>query len=551
MRAVDEGAPEYGAAWVDHNFPSRLPGSEVLAGWLTLENRGLKTWQQGTFLVTVDLDGTQAFHLQLPHSVGPGERATLHWVFRTTKETGRHEFKFDLVEQDVTTFEQQGVQPLHVSFDVVEQPASETSRLRDQVLATHARCWLPCDGVSWSRGGRGYPQFAREARGCRITDVEGHQYVDYLMGWGTALLGYAHVRVQAAIAGALHSGATPTLTHYLMPEVAERLCAMFPGAEAATFGKNGSDVCTAAVRLARVHTGRPVILHCGYHGWQDWYAQRYGFAATGIPTTGEPLLVSFAPNNLEQVARLLDVHRGQVAAVMLEPAGVIEGSSGPLQDADPAFLKEMAALAHQEGALVIFDEILTGFRHAGGSVQHATGVVPDLTCVGKALSGGMPLAALIGRREVFDGSIGKIFFEPTFKGEVYSFAAAREALSIYGEQDLSAQIEGFGNRLREEINRLCARFGVPAEVIGPPFRMMVVFAEAEARRRTLLRTLLQQELLRHGVLTTQNLLLPSAAHDDEALEITRRAFERALGTLARAMDEDRFASYLEIPPLPG
>jgi len=541
----------YGAAWIDHNFPSRLPGGEVIAGWLTLENRGSKVWQQGTFLVSVDLDGTRVFHLQLPHSVDSGDRVTLHWVFRTTKEPGRHTFKLDLVEQDVTTFEQQGEHPLEVSFEIVEPSVSENSRLRDQVLVNHARGWLPCDGVSWSRTGRRYPQFALEARGCRITDVEGQRYVDYLMGWGTALLGYAHERVQAAVARALSSGATPTLTHRLMPEVAERLCAMFPGAEAATFGKNGSDVCTAAVRLARVHTGRPFILHCGYHGWQDWYAERYGFAATGIPLRGELLLASFEPNNLEQVARLLDVHRGQVAAVMLEPAGAIEGSSGPIQDADPVFLKEMAALARREGALVIFDEIMTGFRYLGGSVQHATGVVPDLTCLGKALTGGMPLSALIGRREIFDASIGKIFFEPTFKGEAYSFAAAREALSIYQEQDIPARIWGFGNQLREMINRTCDRFCIPAEVIGPPFRMLLAFAEKDGRRRTLMRTLVQQELIQGGVLTTQNLFLPSAAHDGEALEVTRRAFEHALEVLAEAMKNDRFASYLEIPPLPG
>jgi glutamate-1-semialdehyde 2,1-aminomutase len=542
---------EYGAAWVGHNLPSRVPGGEVLAGWLAVENRGRKTWQQGSVLIAVDLDGTRAFHLPLPHPVESGERATLHWVFRTTKKAGRHEFKIDLVEQDVTAFEHQGVQPLRVSFEVVEQPVPETGRLRDQVLETHARGWLPCDGVSWSRTGRGYPQFAREARGCRITDVEGREYVDYLMGWGTALLGYAHERVQAAVAGALASGATLTLTHHLMPEVAEQLCAMFPGAEAATFGKNGSDVCTAAVRMARVHTGRPVILHSGYHGWQDWYAERYGFAATGIPTREEPLLATFEPNNLEQLVRLLDVHRGKVAAVMLEPAGAIQGSSGPIQDADPAFLKEMAALARQEGALVIFDEILTGFRHLGGSVQHATGVIPDLTCVGKALSGGMPLSALIGRKEIFDGAIGRIFFEPTFKGEVYSFAAAREALAIYREQDIPARIQAFGNRLREMIDRMCEDFRVPARVIGPPFRMLVAFAEEDGRRRVLMRTLLQQELMQGGVLTTQNLFLPSAAHDEEALEVTRRAFEHALGVLAEAMKNDRFVSRLEIPPLPG
>lgn len=549
--AAEAAAPEYGVAWVDHNLPPACPAGEVLAGWLTLENRGSRTWQPASFHVAVDLDGTRAFHVPLPHAVASGERVTLHWVFRTTSQPGRHVFEIDLVEANVTSFADQGMTPLVVSFEVAAMPRPENSRLRDEVLASHARCWLPCDGVSWSRSGRAYPQLAREARGCRIIDVDGREYVDYLMGWGTALLGYAHPRVQAAVAAALHSGATPTLTHSLMPEVAAQLRAALPGAEAATFGKNGSDACTAAVRMARVLTGRTVVLHCGYHGWQDWYAQRYGFASTGIPTHPDPQLVPFRPNDLEDVTRLLELHRGRVAAVMLEPAGVIEGSSGPLQDADPAFLRELAALARGEGALLIFDEILTGFRHPGGSVQGATGVVPDLTCVGKALSGGMPLAALVGRRELFDAAIGKIFFEPTFKGETYSFAAARESLAIFAETDVPAQVAAFGNRLRARINALCTSTGVAAEAIGPPFRMMVAFAEPDDRRRTLQRTLLQQELLKEGVLTTQNLLLPSVAHDEEAFEITCRAFAHALAVVAEAVRRDRYASYLEIPPLPG
>jgi glutamate-1-semialdehyde aminotransferase len=539
-------SPEHGAGCAGHNFPPRLPAGEVRTGWVTLENRGTKIWQQDTVKVAIDLDGARLFHMDLPHPVGPGDRVSLHWVFRTPAEAGRHEFKLGLVEPDGTAFE-----PLQIAFDIVTQSLTRTHRLRDQVLETHARCWLPCDGMSWSSTGLGYPQFAREARGYRITDMEGRRYVDYLMGWGCALLGYAHKRVQRAVKRSLSSGAILTLTHHLMPEVGEMLCTMFPGAEAATFGKNGSDVCTAAVRLARAHTGRPIVLFCGYHGWQDWYAERAGFAATGIPARPEPQLLPFEPNNLEQVARLLDVHRGQVAAVMLEPAGVIEGSSGPIQDADPVFLKEMADLARKDDALVIFDEIMTGFRYLGGSVQQATGVIPDLTCLGKALSAGMPLSALIGRREVFNSAIGRIFYEPTFKGEVYSFAAAREALSIYREQDIPARIWRFGNRLREVINQICESLGIPAKVIGPPFRMMLAFTEIDGRRRTLMRTLVQQELLRQGVLTTQNLLLPSAAHDDKALEVTRRAFAHALGVLAEAMDGDRFASYLEIPPLPG
>lgn len=551
MRSLGERAPEYGAAYLDHNFPPRFPAGEVRCGWLTIENRGRKAWPRDAVLVAVDLDGTRTFHLDLPGTVDPGERITLHWVFRTPPGIGRHEFKFDLVEKDVTSFQARGVRPLYVSFETVEPPATKTRRLRDRVLETHARCWLPCDGVSWSGAGPAYPQFASRAAGCRITDLEGREYIDFLMGWGTALLGYGNERIQRALADALQVAGTLTLTHSWMPEVADRLCEMFPGAEAATFGKNGSDVCTAAVRLARAHTGRPVVLFCGYHGWQDWTVERFGFSATGVPVRGEPLLLPFAPNDLEQVACLLDAHRGQVAALLVEPAGAIEGSSGPIQDADPVFLREMTALAHREGALVIFDEIMTGFRYPGGGVQQATGVIPDLTCVGKALAAGMPLSAVIGRREIFDSSIGRIHYEPTFKGEALSFAAAREALSIYREQNVPARVWSVGHRLRAMIDGLCEDLRIPARLIGPPFRMLLAFSEEDARRRTLMRTLVQQELLRRGVLTTQNLLLPTLAHDDEALEVTRRAFEHALEVLAQVMKTDRFAAALEIPPLPG
>jgi len=544
-------APEHDAGYLDHNLPPRLPSGELRTLWLTIENRGTKAWQPGAVRLAIDLDGARLSDVEMPRPVAAGERVTLHWVFRTPAKRGSHQLTCALVEPDGQAFESRGVPPLRLGFHLVGPAATPTGRLRDRVLETHARCWLPCDGVTWSTSGRPYPQFAREARGCWLVDVEGRRYVDYLMGWGSALLGYAHDRIRRAMEAALRSAPLLTLTHELMPEVADMLRAMFPGAEAVTFGKNGSDVCTAAVRLARVHTGRPLVLYCGYHGWQDWYVERLGFAATGVPPRDEPLLLPFEPHDLAQVARLLETHRGRVAAVMLEPAGVLESIDGPIKDADPAFLAELSALARREGALVIFDEIMTGFRYRGGSVQQATGVVPDLTCLGKAMSGGMPLAALVGRREVFDSSIGRIHYEPTFKGETYSLAAAREALRIYREHDIPARVWAFGERLREIVNRLCCDLRVPAEVIGPPYRMLLVFSDGDRQRRTLMRTLVQQELLKGGLLTTQNLLLPSAAHDDEALDVTRRAFGHALGVVARAIGEDRFASYLEVPPLPG
>jgi glutamate-1-semialdehyde aminotransferase len=542
-------APSLNATIVCHNFPASLPAHELRTCWLMLENSGTRSWDPERSRIAVDIDGHRYTEIGLPHAVAPAERVSVHWVFRTIDVIGRHEYSFQLIDQDADASHSAAVASMPI--EILEPLGSRTSRLRDRVLETHARCWLPCDGITWGTVDLAIPHFAREARGCRITDVEGRQFVDYLMGWGSALLGYADDRIQRAVEDALRSGAVLTLTHHLMPEVADLLCEMFAGAEAVTFGKNGSDVCTAAVRLARAHTGRPIVLVCGYHGWQDWYVERVGFSTTGVPERSDPAVEQFAPNNLDDLGRLLARHRGQVAGVMLEPAGVIESYAGPARDANPAFLAEMIAMAHREGALVIFDEILTGFRYRKGSVQAAARVVPDLTCLGKALSPGMPLSALIGRRDIFNSSIGRIAYEPTFKGEVYSLAAAWAALNIYRSEDVPLRIWNVGSRLRDIANQACRRLGIAAEMIGPPFRMLLAFAEPDSRRRTLMRTLFQQELFRMGVLTTQNLFLPSTAHDEDALRTTERAFDHALKVLADAMRDDRFAAYLEIPPLPS
>jgi glutamate-1-semialdehyde 2,1-aminomutase len=561
-----EGRPSADfSALIHHNVPSKLPADELRTLWVTVENRGTRAWRrqpasappqppaghrpERAVQLLVDLDGIRRATLELPHDVNVGERATFHWVFRTPNAPGRYVFKLELAEREGATFEERGVPPLRIGFEVFQEPPTVTSRMRDRALATVTRLWMPSESISWSQSAPGYPIFAREAKGYRITDVDGRQYTDLLMGWGASLLGYANDRIRKAIGDALHSGAVLSLTHELEIEVGEMLTKALPGAELVLFGKNGSDVCSAAVRIARLHTRRPIILVCGYHGFQDWYAERYGFAGTGVPEREKPYILPFQLNNLESVERLFQENRGQVAAVMLEAAGPFEDHNGPVPDADRNFLSEMAALARREGAVVIFDEIMTGFRYPGGSVQRATGVIPDLTCLGKGLSAGMPLSAVVGKKEIFDSSIGQIFYGPTFRGEVYSLAAAREALTIYQERDVPARITGFGTRLKEEANRIFRELRAPAEMIGPPFRMVISYKEADRRRLTLMRTLVQQELYKEGILTCMNLFVPCDAHDDQALAETCRGLERAIGVLVKALEEDCFARYLEIPPI--
>jgi glutamate-1-semialdehyde aminotransferase len=586
-----------------------MPANVLRSCWVSVENRGTEVWQRDppknrSVGLAIYLDNEFSIWLELPKAaVCPGERLSIHWLFRVPDTIGPHQLKIAITRRERTSniaaklrtglrtpywkfsnfltdylklllpafhrpartlkrfiiaraetsdrmVEQPGATPLIVTFETTDEVPTRSSRLMDEAQEIVWASYFPTQVVSWSRDGPAYPLFAKEARGCRITDLEGREYIDYLMGSGCALLGYAHERVQRAVSEALDSAGVLSLTHYLEMDVIRLLCELIPCSEKVLFGKNGSDVCTAAIRLARVHTRRPLILVCGYHGWQDWYVETMGFWWTGVPDRRPPLVVHFPFNDRTAFLRLMRKHRGEVAAVMLEPSGPIQAKdlTGPVLDADPDFLREVAAVTRHEGALLIFDEIITGFRYPGGSVQKATGVVPDIACFGKALSAGMPLSALVGRREVF--SPGSIAYGPTYKGEVYSFAAAKEALTIYKQQDVPGHIWSYGNRLKAGVNRICQRYGVPAEMAGPPFRMLLIFHETDAYRRDLMRTLVQQALLQRGILCVCGVLIvPSYAHDDQALTETLSAFEQVLRLLVEVEANDSFALHLETPPL--
>jgi glutamate-1-semialdehyde 2,1-aminomutase len=232
---------------------------------------------------------------------------------------------------------------------------------------------------------------------------------------------------------------------------------------------------------------------------------------------------------------------------MIEPAGpLVSDEAGLGGEADPVFLRAIADAARTAGALLIFDEIITGFRYRHGSVQQATGVRPDLTCVGKALASGMPLSALIGPYRVFLPHFHKAHFNATFKGEIYSLAAARAALRIYRDEAVADAIWGYGERLRTGIHEICRQTGVAGAMTGPPFRMAFTFLERDPHRRQLKRTLLMQELLKQRIVTVTGMMLPSAAHDEEALAQTLAGFAGALAVVADADRRDDLHRAIEL-----
>jgi glutamate-1-semialdehyde aminotransferase len=383
-----------------------------------------------------------------------------------------------------------------------------------------------------------FPLLAESGEGCRLTDTSGVEYVDWIMGWGPVLLGYRRLEVERAIAAQLAAGPLLSLLTPLEIEVAELLREAVPCAEGVAFGKNGSDVLAAAVRIARAHTGRELVLHYGYHGFHDWYMA--GVAdCEGVPDALRCTIQAFGYNDLDGLRALFEAHAGQVAAVVMEPLNT--------ELPEPGYLEGIRELTREHGALLVFDEVITGFRIARGGAQEAYGVLPDLACVGKGLANGMPLSALVGRAE-FLRTIPRVGYGVTFRGETLSLAAARACLEIHAREDVAGHVARIGEALRQSFDEACGRYGVGAALVGPPARTSLAFEPSGRLLPLGLQTLFVQECLKGGVLTNGN-FLPSLAHDEPALEKSSQAFDAALGVVAEAIDRDSFDGLLDIPAL--
>lgn len=428
-------------------------------------------------------------------------------------------------------------------------PAASTSRPFGPVsrhLAEQADRLIPGGSQTFSKGPtqfvRGFaPRYVARARGAEVWDVDGNRFVDWPMGLGAVLLGHAHPAVNAAIEQQLRDGITYSLPHRLELEVSELIVELSPCAEMVRFGKSGSDALSAAVRIARGATGREHVLHCGYHGWHDWH-----IAGTtrdrGVPRADRDLLGSFAYNDLASLERALLERDGLVAAVVLEPVGIDEP--------DPGFLDGVADRARRAGAVVVFDEIITGFRLRPGGAQELYGVLPDLACYGKALGNGMPISAVAGSRELMQ-ECEEVFFSLTHGGEALSLAAASVVLQTLRDGRVCDDLWRLGADLRDRQTELIAEAGLEdaIEVRGPGPRQAFLFSRSQGDPDGLLvKSVLQQELLRRGILFAAS-QFASAAHTEEHVEETLRAFADALAVVQQASRSGTLEAVLEGDPV--
>ena len=417
---------------------------------------------------------------------------------------------------------------------------------RSQLFLARAEQVIPLGSQTFSKSRTQYPwgvspYFVQRAQGTRVWDLDGNEYIDFVNSLASVTLGYQDEDVTRAVAEQLqHSGVIFSLPHPLECEVAELICEMVPCAEMVRFGKNGSDATAAAVRLVRAHTARDHVAVCGYHGWQDWYI---GSTARnrGVPQATRELTHAFAYNDLGSLQALFERYPGQIAGIVMEPMGATEPQ--------PGFLQAVKDLAHREGALLTFDETITGFRFANGGAQAWFGVTPDLASFGKGLANGYPVSAIAGRRDVMK-LMEEVFFSFTFGGETLSLAAAKATLQKLQREPVIDTLMRRGERLLAGTRAVIEQAGLSDvfAIGGHPAWTFLTIRDARGASAFEIKTLLMQEQHQRGILClgTHNL---SYAHTDADIDALVAMYADVLPLIGRALDAGTLRQQLRCEPL--
>jgi glutamate-1-semialdehyde aminotransferase/spore coat polysaccharide biosynthesis protein SpsF (cytidylyltransferase family) len=424
-------------------------------------------------------------------------------------------------------------------------PAQDLVLDRSLQLKSRAERVIPSVTQTFSKGPTQFvqgvcPVFLSHGRGSHVWDVDGNEYIDYINALGPVILGYDYPPVTEAAMEQLKSGVSFSLPTALEVELAELLVSLIPCAEMVRFGKNGSDATSGAVRVARAWTGREVIACCGYHGWQDWSVGATTRNA-GVPRSVAALTVPFRYNDLASLEQVFAAYPRQVAAVIMEPLGVTLPESG--------FLETVLEICRREGALLIFDEVVTGFRIALGGAQSHFGVTPDLACFGKAMANGFPLSAVVGRTDVME-LFDEVFFSLTFGGEAVSLAAALATIREMQEHDVVGHLWQLGATLKDGYNVLARELGLGGITWceGLPPHTVMRFEETELASGSVLRSLFQQEVVSRGILFLVG-INTSYSHSESDVERTLRVFRAGLEKVAQAIDSGDPTKWLKGEPV--
>jgi glutamate-1-semialdehyde 2,1-aminomutase len=384
------------------------------------------------------------------------------------------------------------------------------------------------------------PFFASKAEGACMWDVDGNKYIDFVNALASITLGHCDPDVTKAVEDQLKKGTIYSLSHELEFLVAEKIKEMVPCAEMVRFGKNGSDATSGAIRIARAYTKRDYVLVCGYHGWQDWYIGSTT-RDLGVPKAVKELTQKFAYNDIKSLEDKLKELEGKVAAVILEPVNVVAPENN--------FLQKVKELTHAAGAVLVFDETITGFRYANGGAQEFFNVIPDLASFGKGLANGYPVSAVAGKAEIMK-YMEEVFFSFTFGGETLSLAAAYAVLNKLQSQPIVSKLFKTGENLIMSLRKLIAEYKLDSifSVSGYPVWSFLVIKDTDTYTSWELKTLLQQEMFANGIfmIGTHNI---SYAHSNADVDHLMSAYRIYFEKVSIALEKKNLDTMLQCEPL--
>jgi glutamate-1-semialdehyde 2,1-aminomutase len=403
------------------------------------------------------------------------------------------------------------------------------------------------------KGVGGSPVFVGSAAGCRLTDLDGNEYIDYVMSWGPLILGHAYPAVIEAVTRAAARGTSYGAPTEAESELAELVVSMVPSVEKVRFCSSGTEATMSALRLARGFTGRDKLVKFAgcYHGHGDSFLISAGSGALTMGTPDSPGItegtardtISLPYNDLPALRAAFEAHGDAIAAVIVEP---YVGNMG-LVLPRPGFLAGLRALCSEHGALLIFDEVMTGFRVAPGGVQEREGITPDLTTLGKIIGGGLPVGAFGGRAEIMErlSPLGAIYQAGTLSGNPLAMAAGTATLRALGEPGVYARLDALGARFIEGLGTVFARHGVPHQVAQRGSMVGFFFTNQPVTDLTSAKTADTAFYARffHAMLDRGIYLAPSQfeagflslAHDDAAIDATIGAADDAIVSLLAAV----------------
>lgn len=426
-----------------------------------------------------------------------------------------------------------------------------TSFVRSRALQTKAHALIPGGCHTYAKGDDQYPflapGFIQRGQGCHVWDVDGNEFIEYGMGNRCVALGHAFEPVVRAAQQEMLLGGNFTRPAEIEVRCAEKFLEMISGAEMVKFTKNGSDATSAAVRLSRAVTGRDMVALCADHPFfsvDDWFIGTTVINA-GIPERTRQMSVTFRYNDLASVEAMFDRHPKQIACLILE--------ASKYGEPEDRFLHRVQDLCRRHGTIFILDEMITGFRWDNGGAQKTYGIRPDLSTFGKALANGFALSALCGRRDLMErGGMmhahERVFLLSTTHGaETHALAAAIATMEVYQREPVIETMYRQGTRLRCGVQERIERHGLTdyVQVIGRPCSLVHLTRDHSGQHSQAFRTLLMQELIKHGVIAPS--LIISYSHSDKDVDHTIEAWDQAMNVYAKALT-DGVERYLVGPP---